>query len=182
MDGQWTTKWPTWRMDAAALILMAVVGGSAWALHMGPLFQQKGDYQARQADLARVQQQSRQAEQSLATTVSQLAATEEQLAQRGMVLQPLEQINARLARLTSLAGSSRLQVDGLEPGKAVASARFQTVAIRLSGRGSSRDCASFLRGVHEQLPDTQVVSFRLSAGGEEHSAGFECDLLWYAAP
>jgi Tfp pilus assembly protein PilO len=184
MAEQSSRLWNCWRIDAAGLAVAALLAGGAYFLEIRPLLGQRDIYEAQCVEATAKKQQIQELRGSLRSVNDQLRGVEQALAQRNITLQGADQINQRLARVTDLGMENGLTVDGIEPGATVRSAHYQTIAIRLNGRGTYRSCIAFFHAVQEKLPDSSIISFRMgSQGSTENAAGtFDCQLLWHTAP
>ena len=101
-----------------------------------------------------------------------------------MRLEPVAQVNQRLARLTGLADASKLTIDEMRPGTISEGRDYKTVPILIAGNGTYPACAAFLHGLRQRFPDMAVMSFDTtnnSASPDSPAATFQFDLAWHAA-
>ena len=98
-------------------------------------------------------------------------------------LESARNINQRIARLTSLAAGTGLNVNEVLPGATVRGERFDSVPVRMNGTGSYPMCVAFLCKLTRTFPDTSVGSFELAGNPQKPGspAEFHVDLIWHAA-
>lgn len=177
-------KFNFWTMDAFALLLIVVLGAMAYVMQIGPLLSRRQQAQAQAAQLLQKQSELQQSERTLRRLKDQLQAIQSATEQSQLKLEPVSQLNQKLAHLTALAGEHGLQVDTIESGQTADFARYSTVAIRISGRGAYRNCAAFVGRFPASMPDVGVASFRMVCVNPDDDANttFVFDLLWYTSP
>jgi Tfp pilus assembly protein PilO len=173
-----------WQLHAAGTTLVLALAGGAYLLLIGPAISRHEQAAAQSAALNAEQSKSRELERTLLSLKEKLSRTEKEAAKAELKLEPVGQLNSRLARLTELAASQRLRVDSIESGQTISSARYATISIRLSGQGSYRNCAALLKSIQTQMPDVVVMAMDLGSGGitSDTTATFAFDLLWYTQP
>ena len=112
------------------------------------------------------------------------SAMRRELDGRTWKVEPVSELNQRLAGLTTLAGECGLTISQLTPGTTTPTARYTAVAMRLTARGSFGAFSSFISRLRGAFPDTGVVGLRASANPERGAADAECavELVWFAAP
>jgi Tfp pilus assembly protein PilO len=173
----------SWQIDAIAVGAMLAIAFAAYSLQVAPAVEAREERSHRATELIAALEKS--ADMDLAATAlkGKLHSVRQSVAQ-SVQLEPTSQLNARLAKLTDLAVANSLQVDTIEPGISTASgsARYDTIPIKLAGRGAYRDVTKFLRTMHETLPDTGVGVMELSAADNGASAIFTVQLQWHTAP
>ena len=95
-------------------------------------------------------------------------------------LRSARELNQRLARLTNLAGECGLAIDQTHSDRPHNGPWYQTVPIRLAGKGAYPTCAVFLDQIRRAYPDMGVSSFELAGEpGSNAPAAFRFDLVWY---
>jgi len=106
------------------------------------------------------------------------SAMRRELDGRTWKVEPVSELNQRLAGLTTLT------ISQLTPGTTTPTARYTAVAMRLTARGSFGAFSSFISRLRGAFPDTGVVGLRASANPERGAADAECavELVWFAAP
>jgi Tfp pilus assembly protein PilO len=165
---------------ACAIIVAALIFGG-----LMPLLSHRGDADASRRELAHQRQRVAAGKAAVAQLQRQLAEARAELARYPVHLEDARRVNHRLARITSLATSRGLEVQGVEPGGIARGLRYQTIALKLTGNGGYRGCVRFLHDLHEQLPDTAVIAVRLAGNPQQENGApptFEFELRWYAAP
>jgi Tfp pilus assembly protein PilO len=95
-----------------------------------------------------------------------------------------DMLNQRLADLAELSNRYTLKVEDLKPDKPIKTPYFLIIPVRIAGHGSYQSCATFIHSLHQQLPDVDVRSFKLTGAPNdiETQSAFELQLGWFAAP
>ncbi|MGE5607760.1 MAG: type 4a pilus biogenesis protein PilO [Bacillota bacterium] len=173
-----------WRIDAVGLAILVGVTLIAYAVQVQPLVRSRRSMTAQQADLAAQQRKATELRGTVQSLKNQLTADQQVLAQESLELQPASQLNQQIGRLTDLAIEDGIQIDAVEPGKTTSGARYATIGVRVSGFGSYRNCAKYIRHISERFRDSSVSKIQLStqASATPNSASFSLDLTWYTAP
>jgi Tfp pilus assembly protein PilO len=173
-----------WHIDAAGIALCAALGALWYFGGLQPLSAAAESREALQAQLSEQDAKLQDANNLRAAHRRTLSKLEEQIHSGQVTLQRLEQLNSRIATLTTLAQSHDLRVDEIRPGAPVVLSRYITVPIRLAGTGSYSDAARFVHALHSELRDLGVAGFELRAEPEapDKTPTFAFSLLWYAAP
>ena len=175
-----------WKMaiDAAGAGACALVVGALIFAGLLPLERRQSLAAAQRQQLISRQQRLCSARASVKALEHELRKKEAELAGNPVHLEDASAVNRRLARINDLAASRGLEVLGVEPGEITRNARYQAVALKLTGAGEYGGCVRFLHELHEAMPDTTVVAFRLTSTPQEHAtpAAFSFELRWYAAP
>jgi Tfp pilus assembly protein PilO len=173
----------SWQIDVIAVAAMGAIALGAYSLQIRPAYAAREERAQRAGELAAAREKSADLEMSAARLKEKLRIERESIAQ-SVQLESSTQLNARLAKLTELAGANNLQLDAIEPGASAAgsSGRYETIPIRLAGRGAYHDAARFVRALHEALPDTGVGVLELTSSDNGGSAGLVVQLLWHTAP
>lgn len=173
-----------WRLDAAGIAIIAGLSAIAYFGLISPAVASHEQAQAQADDLLQQRNKARDLDRSARATADQLAATLKAIEQSHFNLEPASALNDRLSRLTEIAGQNRLQVDTIESGATSPFPRYSTTVIRMSGRGSYRNCAAMLKQVRESTIDIGVVALQINSGGvnTDTTASFVFELLWYNQP
>ncbi|MCE9591976.1 MAG: type 4a pilus biogenesis protein PilO [Planctomycetes bacterium] len=118
---------------------------------------------------------------SLQSLTRSLDQTQKELHKGVPQLEAVQSLNRHLAGLTQMGTANGLRIDGLEPGKTSRSQYYDTVEIRLTGKGAYRDCTRFLSQLYRDMPDTSVTAIELAGqpGSADPSAAFTFVLSWY---
>lgn len=183
MQGDRSTRWRWRQVDLVGLGACAALTVGAFLLGVRPALSQHSTFLGMQEELTARHRDSGELAGALGKLQDQYAALQEQLAASPLRLEAAAQTNLRLAKVTDLATECGLKVDAIQPGTAVAGARFDVVPIRLTAKGKYVTCVRFLDALHRGFPDTGVVSFELgSSSGDPNADDFQFDLEWYAAP
>lgn len=184
MSSSTTTTGHLWHVHAAGVVLCAAITLVGFLVVGRPALQAFMDRASLQAQVTDHQQQVVELELVRKRLNEQLERVERELDADRLTLQGPDFLNTRMAVIVEAASNSRIVIDESRSGSATAGPLFQTVPIHLSGTGSYPGCAVFLRELHQQLPDTGVVTFELNGTpGAAVSAGrFRFSLAWYAAP
>ena len=172
------------RVDLIGVALTVVLTAGAYFIQVEPLIGQRETQRATVAELGTEQHKLPDLKRTMQSVRMRLDTVKQAIAETDLKLQPASELNERLARLTQVATDNKLQIDEVEPGKVMPGQQFETITIRLSGRGGYQDSTSFLRDLHRAMPDTSVTSMDLAAGGGvgKSDAGFSFILHWHTAP
>lgn len=170
--------------DAAGLCICLALAGVWYARTIAPLQEARAARNALVAELEpRIQKRGDLVQQ---TRVQQqtLAGVGQQIAQGELQLRNVDQINHRLAELTSIAAQYGLRLEEVRPAAPVAMQWFITVPIRLSGTGKYPRIGAFLHALPTEFPDVAVVGFEVRGEPEadDREPRFVLSLVWYAAP
>jgi len=176
-------KLTIWQIDAAGaglcLVLLAVFYFGALA----PLLREREAINDRRLQFDRERRKASSLTAAVRKLQSQRDAIHAEVSGNPLRLEDVRHINARVARIASLAGAHDIELRDIEPGRPAVSARYETLPIQLSGTGRYGDCVLFLHDLHKYLGDIGVSSFSLSGNPEEPRvpASFHFDLIWYAS-
>lgn len=178
-----TRRWRWRNIDLAALAVCAVVTLTGYMAGFQPLVQAHNEAVDRQNEVTEMRSRGDQVMSTLNALKRQLANTQNAVEKSPLRLQPVTQINQRLAQLTELAGRSGLALNEIQPGGVQIGQWFATVPIRIQGSGTFQNCVTFIHLLHVNHADTGVASFSLSGqpGTGKVTTTFQCDLTWYAA-
>ena len=178
---------PTWalpdRVSLVGLAVLVAITVLAGAALFAPLARTQRAGAADRMDLAHGRS-AVQADMERARKLRQeLTAQRAQLETGQVMLLNPARINERIGDLSDLAARQGLSVQQVQPGVAVVVGQHDRLPIRIVAAGTYPTCVSFVRGVHEHLPDVAVEAFeivRADAGGRA-KAQLRVDLVWYAA-
>ena len=174
----------TWQIHAGGLATLGLLAVAAYTLAVGPTLRARDTAAAQALEIDTLAGRERELERALKATRDQLARQQEEAAHTQARLQPLRELNRRLAEIGDAAARAGVQINTVQPQAPAAHARFRSVRIRLTGRAGFGQCARFLDALHERISHLSVVSFELS-GGASPVAGpisFTLELDWHAAP
>lgn len=173
-----------WHVDAIGLTAALILTAAAYCLVVQPSLDRRHDRELRAADLAAETAKRREIDANLKAADDRLKSILTFIKDNKVDLQPTSAVNEHLARLTDLAARSGLEVDTVEPGKEEAGASFTTVPVRMTGRATAKNFATFLNQLRQHHPDHGVLDLSLTGqpGPVETPATFTLTLLWYAAP
>jgi Tfp pilus assembly protein PilO len=176
--------WRWWRVDAAFLAGCALFTLLAYMAGIQPVLAAKEEAAQQREQLTAKREQAAQMATAVNTLQASLQTVTCSLANSKVKLQPAQQINLRLSKLTDLAGVCGLKIEDIQPGKTVTGLRFDMVPIRLIGSGNYRTCTQFLHQLRETFPDTAVAAWQISSNPQDSSSAalFRMDLLWHALP
>jgi hypothetical protein len=176
-----TGRWHPRHIDAAVAALCVLVALPFCFARVNPLLRSTGQVAKRRARLEALAADTGRVAQSLASQKERLGGLLTDLQRQKARLESAGNLNLRIAKLTSLAAATGLEVEEILPVSPTGPAGHRTVPVKLLARGSYPTCVAFLRQLKEAFPDTSVGSFELS-GTPEHPkspARFRVDLLWH---
>ena len=154
-------KWPTFnyadgssflRIDIAGIAACLILTAAAYFLGAVPLMAGRDERAARETALAEAREQANSLLVNTRGLRTQLSAAQIALSTIEIPLQPATSINQRIAELTALAGECKLEMQSIQPGTIATSPRFAQIPIQVSGAGSYRTCADFLRRLRTHSP------------------------------
>lgn len=173
-------------IDMAGAAVCVALTGVVFVGGVQPMLERQAELSEAEVELQAKRAEAQQSELTLTSVRRQVSLAEQTVAARPLRLQPLERLNTWLALIAETAASSGVQLDQLEPRKAIHAQHYETVPIRVVGRGNYQAATRFLHDLHEAMPDTAVPALKLEGNpqddGGEVPAKFEFDLLWHAAP
>ncbi len=173
-----------WHIDALGLLACALLTGVAYVAVVSPVLQKHSERSALRAQLAEKRDRISSLSQMERQLDAQVAQLREDLVLGEVRLEPPQYLNTRMALIVELASATGIVINQTRAGEVKPGARYQTVPIFISGRGSYSKSAAFIHVLRNRLPDTGVVSFELSGnpGKPEATGTFRFELIWYAAP
>ena len=147
------------------------------------LIEQHSLLASQRQELAVQREESSKLEASMSSLREHSAAVQEELAQSEIELESADQINRRIAELTTLVGDCTLEVDDVQTGRIVTGPKCDLVPISIAGRGGYKQCAAFLHTLCRTFPDISVTRFDLTGNPAEPKelGKFHFELLWHAA-
>ncbi len=174
----------TWRIHMVGIATVVVVGVALHLLWLQPALQRVEllDSVLRKTETAETDLQK--ARRAHAALTGRLASVRNELADVRLELQPRDALNRRIADIVAVAGATGLDVSESRAGDASSGRWFDTVAIRIQGRGRFSDSLIFLQRLFGELSDVDVSGFDISRSDGDRSdrGSFRFDLAWYAAP
>jgi Tfp pilus assembly protein PilO len=184
MAGPNPLRWCTLRIDGAALAGLCFLSVVAFFLQVKPLLTERHESVQLAQNLLDAEQRLNDGKHVHQKAVAELDAVKGALAKVEVSLESVQQLNARLTRLTQIATDSQLTIDVLEPGKTTVDGAYAGVLMRLSGRGPYRACTRFIQKIDHQMPDVAITGLDLTSnsGAQEQIVSFSIDLAWYARP
>lgn len=176
--------WNHWRIDGGGTLIAAGLTAIAYLAHISPTLTNHDMAQARQVQYVAEQGRTRDLERSLYSAKDQLSKAQHTAANSQLRLEPLSELNAKLARLTELAAQHGLALDGIEAGTTTTSDRYSTVPIRATGRGTYRNCLTALQQMRIAMPDVGVAAVEINTAGVnvDTTVTIVLDLHWHAQP
>lgn len=175
------------KADLADLVGLAVFAGLSLLFIFGvvmPLALRDRQATAQIEAAARQRQRANAVATQIREAKDELDRAQTRLLASPIQIKPTAAMNERLAVLIGLAGENGLKLGDLKPGEAVRAKRFDLVPVRLVGRGGFVQVTTFLRQMHERMPDVAVCGFKLTGSPETDNAigGCELELRWIAQP
>ena len=180
-------KFSPWKIYLCGAVVCAALSAGAYGIGVRPATLRHAEQVAKQGELRAARQKANKLGGQLNTARAELARVNEAIANLSLRLEPVTQINQRLARLTDLADSIKpvkLTIDEMRPGVISEGRDYKTVPIYIAGNGTYPACAAFLHGLRKSFPDMAVLSFETtnnSASPDTPAATFHIDLAWHAA-
>ena len=180
-------KFSPWRIYLGGAIVCASLSAAAYGIGVRPASLRRAEQVTKQTELRTTRQKANKLAGQLNTARAELARVNESIASLPLRLEPVTQINQRLARLTDLADSIKpvkLTIDEMRPGVISEGRDYKTVPIYIAGNGTYPACAAFLHGLRTTFPDMAVLSFDTtnnSASPDAPAATFQFELVWHAA-
>lgn len=172
-----------WRIDAAGIGVCLAITILGFLVVVRPAIRVRMDQASLRDELQTLQQQFARLDEARTRMNDGLGRLDDRLAANRLQLQGPEYLNTRMARIIESAATSGIVIDETRSESAGRAELYQAVPVELSGTGSYPGCTTFLHGLHEQLPDTGIVSFELTGhpGRAAERGQFRFNLVWYAA-
>jgi hypothetical protein len=175
----------TWKVDAAGIGALLALSAAAYYLGVLPALERHDRGAAQMAELTEARQKALDAEKMLETTKKQLALTKGEVAASPLQLQPLGQLNHRLAMVADIAARSGATLDDVQPGKPILAARLDTQPVHVAGVASFPSFAGLMHRIRQEMPDSGINGFDLTIPnptGTGPNAKFDFEMTWYARP
>ncbi|MEX0886573.1 MAG: type 4a pilus biogenesis protein PilO [Phycisphaeraceae bacterium] len=170
-------------IDAIAVVTCLALAALVFVVGVMPLLEQRRQQRQTRQHLAHQHQQVETTQATLSNMRDRQRDLERSLEQYPLRLEPIDNLNRRLARITEVANHAGLQLDRLRPGRAQAGEHFQQIPVAVTGHGPYDALALFLHNAREQLPDVALrhidIQGRPDPGAQ---TSFTLELTWYAAP
>jgi Tfp pilus assembly protein PilO len=177
-------KFRPWRIYFGGAVVCAALSAGAYGVGVRPATLRHAEQVAKQTELRAARQKANNLAGQLNTARGELARVNDAIANLPLRLEPVTQINQRLARLTDLADSIRpvkMTIDEMRPGVISEGRDYKTVPIYIAGNGTYPACATFLHGLRKDFPDMAVLSFNTTGNNSTPDATFNFELAWHAA-
>ena len=172
------------QMDALGVGAMLVISAAIYCFGIGPLIERHSRAHWQQGELSIAYGNLSESQKILANLRDRSALATQRIKASPLKLQPVTQLNQRLALVADLATQGGATLDDVQPGKTSAGTRFDVLPIHVAGTGSFPAFTAMLHRVHTQFPDTGISTFELSGSPQEEaaSAKFSVELIWYTEP
>jgi Tfp pilus assembly protein PilO len=171
-----------WQFASVAAGVCVGLTVAAYALGVQPILHGRQNDAAAREELRERRERASQLGTEFAALQRQLEDAKQVLARTPVRLQPATLVNQRLAAIARLATDCGVALDEMHPGGAIDSTHFQTVAIRIAGRGRYPACTTFLRKLRGTFGDVGIRSFQAGSDPRaqaEPPAVFQAELIWY---
>lgn len=164
--------------------LIVAVASGLYIAGVRPLQQAYADTVSLKTDLWLSKNKLAEREVSEERTTSTADSLTERLERLDVRLLGLEQMNARLSRLTAIAEDAGMKLEGVRPGADAESDRYRAIEITLIGRVDYVQAGNFLQLLREELADIGLSSIRYERimEGETPSGRLHLTMIWYASP
>lgn len=171
-------NWTLLTIDAAGIAACLAISLVAYFIALDPLIQRL---------LLPVRQSRELAVQrdKLVQLQKQLAGPQGELNRSGVKLLSPDQVNTRVAELTTAFGDCKLEVDDVRIGAVFPGPRFNVMPITITGRGGYKSvCTGLLHRLGEAFPDIALAKLELwgDPAKLQEPRRFRLDLLWHTAP
>lgn len=175
---------PLWPMHAGGIITLLLLLAVAWGVGAGPRLNAQAEYWQLLAQLQDCREALQLAQNSEQAARARAVFLRESITQHPLVLHAPGELNERLQQITDLAVRIGLQVNGIEAGDTTRFTRCNARTILFTGRGRYHEVLDFLRQLHQNMPDTDVVAATLSGrnGDASAQASVTMKLRWYTTP
>ncbi len=175
-------------IDSIGIALALTIVGGTYVLGVHPTLDRRAAAQQDAQTLATELTTATAAAEELRVAEAKLDAARMRQS-TSLVLERAEQVNSRIASLTSLAAAESIVIEQLSPGAAQTDPGrpFKRVPLRVQGSGAFADCVGFLARLRAEHHDIAVPAVNLSISqpaSENQPArlSMTLDLVWYAAP
>ena len=173
-----------WQIHIAGPLLMLLLSLVVYLVEIEPLYRHFSDRHMRVSQLSEQVIRARELDATLKRTRSAASDVRAFVADHGINLESRSRLNDRFTAICALATDCGLVADGIEPQRQTVEPLFTSIALRLSGHGSYRDCLRFLEKLHSDMPHNTVAGIELSAaaGGADVTVTFNFQLVCHVAP
>jgi Tfp pilus assembly protein PilO len=184
MKSSHESRFLTWHVDACGAIVCSILLIVFVFGVIRPIMSQQTALAAIHDEITELNGRRTVLDQRTAQLRLELEGTHAALAATDLTLQPVEQVNRRLADIVELATECGMVIHQTQTDEPDHQASHNTVPVDMAGAGSYSECARFLHKLTTVLPDVKVIAFELSGKGKPGGGdgAFEFDLAWYAAP
>ena len=167
-------------VDAIGVAVCIAISVFAYSCLIKPAIEQRSILNAKRQALAEQHQQERDLRLAAQRIDDELARLKDELAANKVRLEGADQVNGRVAKLTTAFGKCDLEVDDVRIGEVISGRRCDVVPITIAGRGGYRQCTSFLNELCKTFPDTSVAKLNLggSPSRPDEPQKFSFELLW----
>ncbi|RNC81335.1 MAG: hypothetical protein ED559_05960 [Phycisphaera sp.] len=171
-------------VDAVGISMIAAVVAGMYLGGVRPLQTAYSDTVSLKADLWLSQRTLAEREESEKHASEAAGQLTDRLENLDIELSNIDQINARLSRLTAIAELAGMTLEGLRPGAEAKAERYRAIEISLVGRVNYIQAVEFLAALRKELPDTGLLGIRFEriAAQDGVSGRLQLEMVWYAAP
>jgi Tfp pilus assembly protein PilO len=173
-----------WPIHATGLVLCLLITGVTYHLCLRIPVNRYLGMELQRYELHQASQDSTNLARSMDQLNLQLAKIQREIDAAPVKMRPTSHVNQMLARLGELATERGLIIKSVQPGSLQPGKQYETIPIAFTAAGTYRTCTQFLSDLHEQCPDTVVLSFSLTGNPTDtaSTANIHTDMLWYALP
>ncbi len=171
-------------VDVIGAVAFLVISAMAWQFGVRPVLERGSREALALSELDESRQSASEAAEQLNDIQQRIRMFEQDLAAGRVQLKPRDQLNTRLADLNELARTCGLSLDAVQPGKAQAGDRVDSVPITVRASCSYAQATLFLHRLTERMADVGVVGFELAknVAQPDTPATIEIALRWYVRP
>lgn len=171
------------QVDAVGLVVLSLIVGAGYFLGVRPVLNQMEAQRVLAVEIEEESSRAAELTRQVGGLTGELEQARRQLENGVPQLEPMQSLNHRLAELATLATDSGLRIDGIQPGRVSSTPFFDTVELRITGRGTYQDCTRFLSRLHGERRDMTVTTISLAGqpGGEDPRGTFTFTLSWHTA-
>jgi Tfp pilus assembly protein PilO len=169
------------QMDIVAIAICVAMSLLAYFVGLVPVLERHAQRAVQAKDLVSARRDLARLSNAVLALNGRLSAAKEQLAGCEVRLESADQINTRVAHLTSLLSDNGLEADTLQTGKAVSGLQYSLVPIAVEGTGGFVQALSFLHCLGTTLKDVGAIQFSLSGDPSKplEPGRFKMDFFWY---
>ncbi len=173
-----------WIVDVIALGLCLIITlGVAMGI-VKPMLSKRAAQTQQREQLANEEQKCSRLSAAVLSMRKRTNTLQHELDTGAVQLDPANEINQKIAQLTTLLGDCDLELEDIQTLTPMPHRRCDLVPIRIVGLGGYTESSRFLEQLHQNLPDVAICHFKL-AGAPAVAATpgqFAFDLCWFAAP